>query len=143
MNTMLPTATETPEDRFGHRVAGRLDASIHDLPRDVAERLRAARVRAVARGMQAHRLRMAPAVAGVGRTATLASGWWTRVGAIVPLVVLVAGLVAIKIVQDDERIDALAEIDVALLTDALPPAAYADPGFAQFLKIDAGATGRH
>ena len=28
----------------------------------------------------------------------------------------------------------LAEVDAALLTDALPPAAYADPGFLQFLK---------
>ena len=27
-----------------------------------------------------------------------------------------------------------AEVDAALLTDDLPPAAYADPGFAQYLK---------
>jgi hypothetical protein len=30
----------------------------------------------------------------------------------------------------------LAEVDVALLTDELPPAAFADPGFLQFLKTD-------
>jgi hypothetical protein len=28
----------------------------------------------------------------------------------------------------------VAEFDQALLTDDLPPAAYADPGFVQFLK---------
>ena len=45
-----------------------------------------------------------------------------------------AGLVAINIIQDDDRTSELAEVDAALLTDDLPPDAYADPGFVQFLK---------
>jgi hypothetical protein len=36
--------------------------------------------------------------------------------------------------MDDDRANELAEIDSALLIDDLPPAAYADPGFLQFLK---------
>jgi hypothetical protein len=36
--------------------------------------------------------------------------------------------------QDDNRAEELAAIDSALLTDDLPPAAYTDPGFAQYLK---------
>ena len=40
----------------------------------------------------------------------------------------------INVVQDEKRAHELAEVDAALLTDDLPPAAYADPGFLQFLK---------
>jgi hypothetical protein len=32
------------------------------------------------------------------------------------------------------QIDAAAEIDAALLSDSLPPSAYSDPGFAEFLN---------
>jgi len=46
---------------------------------------------------------------------------------------------AISVIQEERRTDELAEVDSALLTDDLPPAAYTDPGFAQFLKTsDAG-----
>ena len=51
-----------------------------------------------------------------------------------PLIALVVGLVAIDIIQDDDFMAELAEVDAALLTDDLPPDAYADPGFVQFLK---------
>ena len=44
------------------------------------------------------------------------------------------GLVAIHVIQNDYRAQEVAEVDTALLTDALPPAAYTDPGFLQFLK---------
>jgi hypothetical protein len=43
--------------------------------------------------------------------------------------------VCIHILGNDNRAKELAEIDAAILTDDLPPAAYTDPGFAQFLKI--------
>jgi hypothetical protein len=36
--------------------------------------------------------------------------------------------------ENDRRASEVAEVDAALLTDDLPPAAYADPGFIQFLK---------
>ena len=48
----------------------------------------------------------------------------------------VAGLMFINAEQNDDRARELAEVDVALLTDELPPAAFADPGFLQFLKTD-------
>ena len=60
--------------------------------------------------------------------------WWRRVGSVVPLIALVAGLLAINSFQGDNRAQELAEVDSALLTDELPPAAFADPGFNQFLK---------
>jgi hypothetical protein len=60
--------------------------------------------------------------------------WWPRLVSIVPLLVLVAGLVAIQVLGTDQIAEDLAELDAAILTDDLPPDAYADPGFAQFLK---------
>jgi hypothetical protein len=46
----------------------------------------------------------------------------------------VAGLVLIHGIQNERRANEVAEVDAALLTDDLPPSAYADPGFIQFLK---------
>ena len=36
--------------------------------------------------------------------------------------------------MSNEQIAAAAEIDADLLTDSVPPAAYNDPGFLEFLK---------
>ena len=54
--------------------------------------------------------------------------------AIIPLVALVVGFVAIELVQDDFWADEIASVDAELLTDELPPEAYTDPGFAQYLR---------
>jgi hypothetical protein len=61
-----------------------------------------------------------------------------RIASVLPLLVLAAGLVLIHMVQTERRASELAEIDAALLTDDLPPAAYSDPGFVQFLKAGGG-----
>jgi hypothetical protein len=136
MNKMPPISASATalEDQFGRRVAARLGAGTLEMPHDFSERLRAARVQAVAKRKIAPQLHGAPVVVSAGRTAVLGGGWWTRVGSVVPLVALLAGLVVISMVQDDSRTNELAEVDSALLTDALPPAAYTDPGFAQFVQ---------
>lgn len=137
--TIPPAGSDGPEARFGARVAQRLSAGTQDLPYDIAERLRAGREQAVARRKLVQPL-VAPAEASVGRdgSMTLGSGWWTRIGSAVPLVLLAAGLIAISVFQDDNRASEVAEVDAAILTGDLPPAAYTDPGFAQFLKSDDG-----
>lgn len=123
-------------DQFGRAVAARLSAGADDLPYDLGERLRAARVRAIeARKKPA----VAPVVVGRGAAATLAlepeqRSLFNRIASVLPLLVLVAGLVALHAYQADRRAAELAEVDADLLTDDLPPAAYADPGFVQFLK---------
>jgi len=43
-------------------------------------------------------------------------------------------LVLIQHWNTQAQIDTAAEIDAALLSDGLPPAAYSDPGFGEFLK---------
>lgn len=137
MTTTDHLRQQTAADRFGRAVAARLSAGSQDIPYEVRERLRAARVRAL-------QARKKPAVAPTivrngGGSATLAlgdgrPGLFTRIASVLPLVILAAGLVAIHTFQSDQRASELAEVDAALLTDDLPPAAYADPGFVQFLK---------
>lgn len=131
------TPSLTVEDRLGRRLAARLDASTDNLPHDITERLRAARMQAMTR------FRPVARPAGVlqlnAGSAVLAGnddegGLWPRLVALVPLLALAAGLFAIQILGDDHRARELAEIDAAILTDDLPPAAYTDPGFAQFLR---------
>jgi hypothetical protein len=121
-------------DQFGRAVAMRLSGGTDEIAYEVRERLRAARVRALeARKVPA----AAPVVVGRGGAATLALGqrtWFNRIASVLPLLVLAGGLVLIHSVQAERRASELAEVDAALLTDDLPPAAYADPGFVQYLK---------
>ncbi|WP_296446646.1 DUF3619 family protein [Rhodoferax sp. UBA5149] len=130
------------QDRFGLLVTARLSDAADDLPYDISERLRAARAQALSKRKVAV-VRTATSVALSGDTGTLTFGhedlgWWGRVAAAIPLLALVIGLIAINVIQNENRASEIAEIDAALLTDDLPPAAYTDPGFTQFLKISAG-----
>jgi hypothetical protein len=130
------------QDRFALQITARLSDAVDALPYDISERLRAARVRSVSLQKIAF-TQTATSVTLSGGAATLTFGnerpnWWNRVAAAVPLLALVIGLIAINVIQNDNRAKELAEIDAAILTDDLPPAAYADPGFLQFLKISAG-----
>ena len=118
-------------------MAAYLSTGAAALPHDISERLRVARLQAVT---QRKIVRLEPAVrlVGYGGSAALGWGggvsWWARVGSVVPLIALVVGLLAINSIQNDNRAQEVAEVDAALLTDDLPPAAFADPGFVQFLK---------
>ena len=135
-----PQKAEILQDRFGLKTASYLSAAASDLPYDISERLRAARVQAVSK-RQVAKIQTAGGVVNSGGSAALTwgsdegLGWWGRIGSVLPLIALVAGLLAINSFQNDSRARELAEVDSALLTDELPPAAFADPGFVQFLKI--------
>lgn len=136
-----PLEREAREARFALRVTARLTERGAELPHDINERLRVAREQALERARVRTRAaapRVAPATIGSGRR-TLAlgggdsPGWW-RLAALLPVVALVVGMVTVQIQSDDEQAADAAEIDAALLSDDLPPAAYADPGFAEFLR---------
>lgn len=137
-NTISSAQLEGLEGRVALRIAARLDDVAEQLPHDISERLRFGRERAVAR---AHALRRsavaAPAVVGYsGGAAVLGSppSLWLRLASLLPLLVLAAGLVLIQQHRENEQIAVAAEIDAALLTDELPPTAYGDPGFAEYLR---------
>jgi hypothetical protein len=142
-NIVTPTASrarqqEALESRVALRLAGALNESAQQLPHDISERLRVARDRAVGRA-GAVRGASAPVLLGQGG-GTAVLGWtppvWLRLASLMPLAVLLAGLVLIQQYHDREQIVVAAEIDAALLTDELPPTAYGDPGFAEYLRSD-------
>jgi len=132
--TNTPLTQSPQQDRFGRQVAARLAAGAAELPYEVTERLRAARVQAVSRRKVAS-FQFAPALAAGALTfGDEGMSLWGRIASALPLVALVGGLVLIHSIQNDHRASEVAEVDAALLTDDLPPDAYADPGFIQFLK---------
>jgi hypothetical protein len=138
--------TEVLESRFAQRVAAALtEQQIATPRRDIEERLRVARDQALGRAREARRsATAAPAVVVTGGgTAALggpddAAGtpWWLRLSSLLPLAVLLAGLLMIDRNYTQTQIEAAAEVDAALLADDLPPEAYRDPGFAEFLKAE-------
>ena len=150
-NHLLQDTAQLTQDRFGLRIAARLSVGNAELPHDISERLRVARQQAVTnrkRTQLARSAKTAGAVFGSGGSATMSFddeglNLWNRLGAFLPLIALVVGLVTISVVQNDMRASELAEVDTALLVDDLPPAAYADVGFAQFLKLHADYNATH
>ena len=144
MNTPHSSAAEMSAERFARRITARLTEGTGNLPYDISERLRAAREQAIAQRKQpVALLRTAAASAAANSSRTLSwwgsegGNWWRTVLSAVPVVALVAGLVVLNVSEDEHDMLEVAEVDAALLTDDLPPAAYADPGFAQFLKMGA------
>lgn len=137
MKSMSIESKQSAVDRLGRRMAARLDMATQELPHDISERLRVARLQALDRYRAP-----APAMATVGTAGASVlltgddegRGFWPRLVSLIPLLALLAGLVALQIQGDDSLTEELAAIDAAILTDDLPPQAYADPGFAQFLK---------
>lgn len=140
MTTQDPNRIVSYQDRLGRNIAARLSDTTHDLPNDISERLKAARMQALAK-RNVVKLQTAASINVQGGTATLNAGdfdggIWSRLGAVIPLLALVAGLLTIAVVQEQQRTNEIADVDAELLTDELPPAAYTDPGFAHFLSIN-------
>lgn len=128
------------EARFAFRVASMLSERSDTLPHDVAERLKFARKQALERVQHSRALSTASAPAvQVQRNASLTlsgggSPRWLRWASVVPLVALVVGLVMIQNEHSHAQIAAAADVDAALLVDELPPTAYKDAGFVEYLK---------
>lgn len=138
------TDTQALEARLAVRLAAGLAERADEVPHDIAERLRVSRDQAVARAAQLRRKAPqaqaagTPLVVGVSSQGVALMGggpsWWQRVASVLPLVLLVLGLLLIQHQSELEQVHAAAEVDAMLLADDLPPDAYSDPGFAQFLR---------
>jgi hypothetical protein len=153
------------QSRFAKRVCARLDDASAQLPHDITERLRVARQQAVAAhaAVGQHALVPVPrpasgsvawasgqvATAGAGAhllhlhargPAEPPTGWGWRLACILPILTLLLGFWGIHQWHQREQIQATVDVDMALLTDKLPPAAYADPGFEEFLQTTSTST---
>ena len=138
MKTDAPdTLRPLVEARLSQQLAARLHLAEQALTPEQPERLKALRLMAVARA----RTTVAQTAVQQDRTLALTGpfhwkSWLFRASAVLPLLVLVAGLLALQDYQQEKFIRVTADIDTALLLGDLPPAAYADPGFARFLKLE-------
>lgn len=126
------SSLQSLETRFGRRVSAAL--SEQPLAHDIEQRLRISRELAVARAAAVARVSRGSGVVQAGGDSAVLGSWWLRAASVLPLLVLAAGLLLVEWVERDERIRAAADIDIVLLADELPPKAYADPGFAEYLK---------
>lgn len=149
---------QTLQDRLGLRIAARLATGANGLPHEVEERLRAAREQAISRRRRSEAVpALVPAatparaddatlgvhggVAVLGRPGGDPLERLGRLASVALLAALAVGLVLIAVTQNEDRTREVARLDQALLTDDLPPQAYADPGFLQFLKTRADKAG--
>jgi hypothetical protein len=150
--TKLPAEADALEARFALRLTARLEGGAQSLPHDISERLRVARMQALAQARHqavASKRPQAEAASGISivgidaysGTATLGrmggqgeSVWWSRLGWLVPTLVLALGLASLGEWESREQISRAAQIDTEILGDDLPPAAYLDEGFGEFLR---------
>jgi hypothetical protein len=145
-SSAVSVAREAAEAQFSRRLVTALTAHAAELPHDIQQRLTFGSQQALARLAQRRRVASAAAARSVsagGSGAALAlaggsgsepTGWWQRLGMVMPLLVLLGGLYGIDQWQLRESVLAAAEIDSLLLADDLPPLAYTDPGFTEFLR---------
>ncbi|WP_026284748.1 DUF3619 family protein [Thiomonas sp. FB-6] len=130
---------EAVQARFGYAVAARLSEAEDRLAPDIERRLAQARSLALARY---RRSQEKPAVAWLARSsaAVLGAGpgdgstWRARLGLALALPTLLFGLYALQHFQQERFVHRIADIDTALLLDDLPPQAYTDPGFRNYLR---------
>ncbi len=130
---------EAVQARFGYAVAARLSEAGDRLSPDIERRLAQARAAALARHRQA---RKRPAMTWLSRggTGVLGTGpadgsaWRARLGLALALPTLLFGLYMLQHFQQERFVHRIADIDTALLLDDLPPQAYTDPGFRNYLR---------
>jgi hypothetical protein len=140
MNTLASNQQQASTDALGRAVAARLSEGAETIPHDISERLKAARAQSLAKRRIVN-MQVASEVAVSGGELALnmggrEDGLWNRIASLLPLFALVAGLISIAVMQDELRAREVAEVDAELLTDELPPSAYVDPGFAQYLRVN-------
>jgi len=127
----------TKELNIAYKVRHALNENLDALPAATVERLASARKIALSKkksGSPLHRPalenRLAVSTGGFFRDPL---PWLARMGLVLPVIVLIAGLTGIYQVEQQRRISETAEIDAGVLSDELPLSAYLDHGFNAFL----------
>lgn len=134
----MKTHNDTLQDQLGRKIAIRLHDGAETLPHDITERLKVARMQALAR-RKVSKPKLVAGISSQGNALALHlngdnRSLWNRVASLLPLLALIVGLLIIDAAQEQWGAQELADIDTELLTDDLPPSAYTDPGFVHFLS---------
>ena len=128
---------------FAYKVRHALNEKIDHLPENVVENLANSRKNALLRKKNGSPLR-AFVRQGIfaGHIGNFFGDptyyWLSRIGATLTLVVLVTGLMGIYHAEEQHHIKTTADMDIAVLSDELPPSAYLDHGFKKYLQNQGG-----
>jgi len=132
----------TEDINFAYRVRHALNETLDDLPASTTDRLAQARKMALARkkadaplSVRVVRTELA-AVGNIGGLGGFMSqfSWTNRATVALTLLLAVGGLFGIHHYEQQQRIEELAELDAAVLSDELPLSAYLDHGFNAYLN---------
>jgi hypothetical protein len=125
----------TDDLNFAYKVRHALNEKLEQLPASTTDRLASARKLALSRKKAHAPARLAqPALAGsAGGLFSRSVSWLGGMGVAIPVLVLAAGLVGIYQFEQEQRINEIAELDAAVLSDELPLSAYLDHGFNAYL----------
>ena len=123
----------TDDLNFAYKVRHALNDHLDTLPAATTDRLAAARKAAIARKKAHAPVKVAQRQLAGNIGALFSFSSLGRMGVVVPLLVLVAGLAGIYQYEEQQRIAETAELDAAVLSDELPLTAYLDQGFNAYL----------
>ncbi|EEO28896.1 DUF3619 family protein [Oxalobacter paraformigenes] len=131
------------EENFAYKVRHALNEKLEDMPEHITQRLERARLVAVSRKKKTaplYRKVFQQVFAGTSGYFSDNTSWMGKLGLGFPILVLVVGMAGIFHHEQQRQIREIADIDIAVLSDELPPSAYADSGFKAYV-IDRSGTG--
>ncbi|RJX32015.1 MAG: DUF3619 family protein [Oxalobacter sp.] len=123
---------------FAYKVRHALNERLDQLPEKVVERLASAREMAISRKKEEAPLRVFArqnVFAGyIGNFFTNPATYWlSRFSAAIVMAVLITGVMGVYHAEEQRQLQETARMDAAVLSDELPPDAYLDPGFKNYL----------
>ncbi len=124
------------EENFAYRVRRALNEKLEEMPENITRRLEQARLVAVSRKKKESPLSVnvfVHAFAGVNHYFSNRFSWMGKWGLSLPVLALVIGLSGIFHYEQQRQMKEIADIDIAVLSDELPPSAYVDSGFKAFV----------
>jgi hypothetical protein len=123
----------TDDINFAYKVRHALNARLDDIPASTVDRLANARKLAVSRKKAQASAKLAQRSLAGNFSAFFSFSSLGRAGVAIPLLALVAGLAGVYQYEQERRIEEIAELDAAVLSDELPLTAYLDHGFNAYL----------
>jgi hypothetical protein len=121
------------EERYAYQIRQSLNLGLKDIPPTASRGLEAARHQALARQKQTAQQMVA---AGVGTTSLRTSAYTPYLKQILAVVALLLGMWISFYWHSVQYVTELEEVDSALLTGDLPPDAFLDNDFFEWLKDD-------